>query len=179
MIRRLVAFCALLWVLGFAWFMLALPRPADGQRTDAIVVPTGGPGRIDRGLALMQAHAARRMLVTGVASGVRPIDLALEYKVSPDLFACCVDLGQQAVDTRSNAEETADWVRAHRYRSVRLVTSDWHLRRAELELTHALGTGVAVIGDGVPTESPPLRLLLAEYHKYVLRRIALLLGMGE
>jgi len=178
-IRRLIAFGALAWVLGFAWFMLTLPGVADDRRTDAIVVPTGGAGRIDRGLVLLRQHAAKRMLVTGVATGVRPIDLALEYKVSPDLFACCVDLGQDAVDTRSNAEETAEWVRAHHYRSVRLVTSDWHLRRAELELIHALGPHVSVIGDGVRTDGHRLRLLLAEYNKYVLRRAALLLGVGE
>lgn len=178
MIRRLIALLALGWVLGFAWFMVALPGPADARRTDAIVVPTGGPGRIDRGLALLKAHAARRMLVTGVAPGVRPIDLALEYNTSPSLFACCIDLGQQAVDTRSNAEETGEWVRDHGYHSVRLVTSDWHLRRAQLELTNALGDGVTVVGDGVPG-APKLPLLIAEYHKYLLRRAALFTGLSS
>jgi uncharacterized SAM-binding protein YcdF (DUF218 family) len=177
--RQLIALAALLWVLGFAWFMLTLPGPADDRRTDAIVVPTGGPGRIDRGLALLRGHAARRMLVTGVAPDVRAIDLATEYQTSPDLFACCVDLGREAVDTRSNAEETGQWVRAHRYRSVRLVTSDWHLRRAELELRHELGSGVTVVADGVPTGAARLPLLIAEYHKYLVRRAALLLGLGE
>lgn len=177
MIRRVIAGAALVWVLGLAWFMLTLPGPADDRQTDAIVVPTGGPGRIDRGLALLKAHAARRMLVTGVAPGVRPIDLAIEYKTSPRLFACCVDLGSKAVDTRSNAEETAAWVRAHHYKSVRLVTSDWHLRRARLELTQTLGKDVVVVGDGV-RGAPRLPLLLAEYHKYLVRRIALLLGLG-
>jgi uncharacterized SAM-binding protein YcdF (DUF218 family) len=178
-IRRLIGLAALLWALGFAWFMMTLPGPADGRRTDAIIVPTGGAGRIDRGLTLLRDHAADRMLVTGVAPDVRPIDLALEYKVSPDLFACCVDLGREAVDTRSNAEESAEWVRAHRYRSVRLVTSDWHLRRAALELRHALGPDVRVLGDGVPTDRTRLLLLVAEYHKFLLRRAALLIGVGE
>ncbi|MGL4314546.1 MAG: YdcF family protein [Sphingomonas sp.] len=179
MIRNAIGLVALAWVLGFAWFMLALPGPADDRRTDAIVVPTGWPGRIDRGLALMQAHRAQRMLVTGVAPGVRPTELAAKYHVSPDLFACCVDLGRQAIDTRSNAEETAQWVRAHHYRSVRLVTSDWHLRRAQLELTHVLGSDVTVIGDGVPTGAARLPLLIAEYQKFLVRRGALLMGLGE
>lgn len=179
MIRRLILVAVLAWVLGFAWFTLTLPGPADDRHTDAIVVPTGGAGRIDRGLALLKEHAARRMLVTGVAPGVRPIDLALEYHASPDLFACCVDLGSEAVDTRSNAEETGQWVRAHHYRSVRLVTSDWHLRRAQLELTHALGSDVTVLGDGVAGSAPRLPLLIAEYHKFLVRRVALLLGWGE
>ena len=177
MIRRVVGIAAIAWLLGFAWFMAALPGPLDGGHTDAIVVPTGGAGRIDRGIALLKAGAAKRMLVSGVAPGVRPIDLAVEYHTSPKLFACCIDLGGEAVDTRSNAEETAQWVRRHRYRSVRLVTSDWHLRRARLELIHTLGPDVKVVGDGV-AGSPRLLLLLAEYDKFLVRRAALWLGIG-
>lgn len=174
---RLAAVAALLWALGFALFLLAKPKPLDNRRTDAIVVPTGGAGRIDRGIALLKLRAAKRMLVSGVAPEVRPIDLALQYRESPALFDCCIDLGREAVDTRSNAEETAAWVRAHRYRSVRLVTSDWHLARARLELTASLGKDVKVLGDGVPG-SPRYGLLVAEYNKLLLRRVALWLGSG-
>ncbi|MGN6622246.1 MAG: YdcF family protein [Sphingomonas sp.] len=177
MIARVVAFVALAWALGFALFMLTLPRPLDDRRTDAIVVPTGAAGRIDRGIALLQRHDAKRLLITGVAPTVRPIDLALEYHVSPSLFDCCIDLGREAVDTRSNAEETAAWVRAHHYRSVRLVTSDWHMARARMELGNALDDNVVIVRDGVKGE-PDLRLLLAEYNKLLLRRVALWLGIG-
>ncbi len=174
---RLFGLVALGWCLGFVAFMLTLPHPLEHNTTDAIVVPTGGAGRIDRGIALLKAHQAKRMLVTGVAPGVRPIDLARTYRTSPALFACCIDLGGEAVDTRSNAEETANWVRAHRYRTVRLVTSDWHLPRARMELTAALGREVLVLGDGVPSD-PRLGTLVNEYNKLILRRIALWTGFG-
>ncbi len=177
MIVRLIGVMGLAWAFGFALFMLLLPGPLDGVTTDAIVVPTGGAGRIDRGLVLLRDRQARRMLVTGVAPGVRPIDLALEYRTSPKLFACCVDLGADAVDTRSNAEETARWVRVHKYRSVRLVTSDWHLARARMELAAALGKNVAILGDGV-RGTPRLGTLVNEYNKLILRRIALWIGFG-
>lgn len=177
MIRRVLGIAAIAWLLGFAWFMAFLPGPLDNRPTDAIVVPTGGPGRIDRGIALLKTGAAKRMLVTGVAPGVRPVDLAIEYRTSPQLFTCCIDLGREAVDTRSNAEETRDWVRRHGYRSVRLVTADWHLRRARLELTYALGPDIRVEGDGV-AGAPRFLLLLAEYDKYLVRRVALWLGIG-
>ena len=177
MIRRALALLALLYVVGFGLFMLTLARPLGDQRTDAIVVLTGGKGRIDRGLALLQAHRAARMLVSGVAPGVRPVELALQYHVPKKLFACCIDLGREAVDTRSNAEETAAWVREHGYRSVRLVTSDWHMARARMELVNAIGGDVRVVGDGVPSH-PPARLLFLEYNKLILRRIALWTGAG-
>lgn len=183
MIRRVLALAVLLWIGGFALFLLTLPAPLEAGRTDAIVVLTGGPGRIDRGLALLRDHAAKRMLISGVAPEVRPIELAVEYRSSPALFRCCIDLGHEAIDTRSNARETVAWVRRHRYRTVRLVTSDWHLARARLELEHALdedgggGDPVTVRGDGVPS-SPRYGVLLAEYNKLLLRRAALLLGVA-
>lgn len=179
MIWRILAVLVLAWTLGFALFMLALGKPVETSlRTDAIVVPTGGPGRIDRGIELMQANAARRMLITGTDPTVRPIELAVQYKAPARLFACCIDLGHDAVDTRSNADETAAWVRRNGYTSVRLVTADWHMPRAKLELANALDGNVQIIGDGVPTQ-PRFGMLLREYHKYLVRRIVLLTGLGN
>lgn len=183
MIRRAIGLVALLWVSGFGLFLLTLPAPLDGRHTDAIVVLTGGSARIERGLRLLQDRAADRMLISGVAPQVLPKELAAEYRVPRALFRCCIDLGHEAVDTRSNAHETAAWVRQHKYRTVRLVTSDWHLARARLELSHALGEDasangpVTVFGDGVPS-SPRYGTLLSEYNKLLVRRAALLVGIG-
>ena len=177
MIRRLLGLLALAWVLGFGLFMLLLPKPGDDTHTDAVVVMTGGPGRIDRGLDLVERHVAQRLLISGVAPEVRSHELAVKYHKPAALFACCVDLGHQAIDTRSNADETADWVRAHHYHTVRLVTSDWHLARARLELVAELGNDAQVIGDGVPS-NPRFGLLLAEYNKLLIRWVALKLGVG-
>lgn len=179
MIVRILAVLALAWALGFALFMLSLGKPLDpAVRTDAIVVPTGGAGRIDRGIALLQSNSAKRMLITGTDPTVRPIELAVQYKTPPRLFRCCIDLGHDAVDTRSNADETAAWVRARGYTSVRLVTADWHIARAKLELSNALGGEVEIEGDGVPTQ-PRFTTLLREYHKYLVRRVVLLTGIGN
>lgn len=176
MIARLLSGAIIAWVLGFAWFTIALPRPLDETvRTDAVVVPTGATGRIDRGLALLERGSARRMLVTGVDPDVRPRELAAAYKAPVRLIDCCVDLGREAVDTRSNADETANWVRQRRYRSVRLVTSDWHMARAALELRYALGEEVEVLADPVPG-TPRFGILLDEYNKYLVRRVVLWLG---
>jgi uncharacterized SAM-binding protein YcdF (DUF218 family) len=173
-IRRGLVLLALAYLLGFLAFMLTLPRAAAPGTTDSIVVLTGGAGRIDRGLALLGAHQARRMLVSGVGPVTGARALVRTYGGAP-LFACCVDLGRAAVDTRSNADETARWVRQHGYRSVRLVTSDWHMPRARLELAHELGPDVTIVEDGVPSQ-PPLGLLIMEYSKLIVRQGALWLG---
>lgn len=179
MIWRIPLLLILAWAIGFGLFMLSLGKPLDSEvKTDAIVVPTGGPGRIDRGITLLQAKSAKRMLITGTDPTVRPIELAVEYKTSPRLFRCCIDLGHEAVDTRSNADETAAWVAKHGYKSVRLVTADWHVPRAKLELANALGPDVEIRGDGVRTTAS-WSMLLREYHKYLVRRFALLFGIGN
>lgn len=177
MILRLFSVVALAWGLGFAAFMLLLAPPAGDVATDAVVVPTGGPGRITRGLTLIGDGRARRMLVTGVAPGVRKADVARIFG-HPATVACCVDLGAEAVDTRSNAAETARWVREHGYRSVRLVTSDWHMARARMELGAALAPRVRIVRDGVRSDQR-LGLLVNEYNKLLLRRVALWTGFGR
>ncbi|SFS04900.1 YdcF family protein [Sphingomonas jatrophae] len=176
MIARAASVLLLLWLLGFALFAVTIPGPApDGERTDGVVAVTGGAGRVARGLALVQAGAARRLLVSGADRRVRKADLAAEYRVPARLIACCVDLGQESVDTRSNGDETARWIAARGYRSIRLVTTDWHMARAHYELGRALPAGVTVLPDAVPSE-PGLMTLIAEYNKYLLRRVAAPLG---
>jgi len=170
-IRRIISAALVLWVFGFLWFAVALPQPAGAQKTDAIVVPTGGVGRIPRGLAMLRARAAPRMLVTGVDAEVRPREFAAEYSVPAPLMACCVTLGTGALDTRGNARETADWVGQRKVRSIRLVTSDWHMRRATYEFDRVLGHGYDVVPDAVRSE-PSFLTLFGEYNKYVLRRLA-------
>lgn len=176
-ISRVLAVLALLYFGGFALFSVSLGRPLDGKITDAIVVPTGGPERIPRGLEVLGDKQARRMLISGTAPGVTPGDLRRQYDADARLFACCIDLGHEAVDTRSNADETAQWVRTHGYKSVRLITADWHMPRARLELIHALGPEVEVVGDGVRT-NPAFAMLVREYNKYLVRRVALLVGFA-
>ncbi len=163
--------------MGFAWFALFLPQPAAlSVKTDAVVVLTGGSNRIEHALQVLEAGNAKRMLISGVDHEVRPSELASEYKRPLKLFLCCIDLGFESVDTRSNALETARWVADHKIKSLRLVTHDWHMRRAELELDNALPSTVSVVNDAVKTR-PPLWVLFKEYHKFLFRWAASLLGI--
>ncbi|MFC4594013.1 YdcF family protein [Sphingobium tyrosinilyticum] len=176
MIVRLFAVTLLTWMLGFAWFAIFLPQPLDGRPTDAIVVLTGGAGRIDRGLALLQEGAAKRMLISGVDRSVRPSELAAQYDAPERLFSCCITLGREAIDTRSNAIETSRWLERRHFRTVRLITTDWHMRRAALELRQAVPGRLTIIYDAVRSR-PSLTMLMREYNKYLLRRAAALVGI--
>ena len=171
MIGRIASLLAVVWALGFLWFAMALPQPAGKEKTDAIVVPTGSGGRIPRGLAMLRDGAAPQMLGTGVFSSVTRGEFAAEYGVSPQLMECCVTLGFAALDTRGNARETADWVAENNVRSLRLVTSDWHMRRAARELEGKLPAGTVIVRDAVHSQ-PSLWILFLEYHKLLATRVA-------
>ena len=176
MTARVGALALLVWALGFVWFALLLPQPLDGRTTDAIVVLTGGSGRLSRGITLLEEGGAKRMLISGVDRAVQPHELAVRYNAPDGLFDCCITLGHEAIDTRSNAIESAQWLERRGYDTVRLITSDWHMRRAAFELRQALPPDVVLVYDAVPTR-PAFQTLFREYHKYVLRRIAALIGV--
>lgn len=174
-VRRVASSLLIAWALGFVWFSVTLPQPAGDEPSQGVVVLTGAAGRIDRGIEVLNRGWARRLFVSGVDNEVKPHEFALEYHVLSRRMACCVTLGYEAVDTRSNASETAGWLVRQHVTSVRLVTSDWHMRRAAMELRRAAPAGTRIIEDAVPSQ-PTLRILFVEYHKLLARYVSGLAG---
>lgn len=174
--RRLFSLLLLAWALGFIWFAIYLPRPAtEPVRTDGIVALTGGGGRIPHALRLLERGTAKRLLVSGVDREVRPREFAVEYKVKPALMACCITLGYDAVDTRSNALETARWIKDNKLKSIRVVTTDWHMRRAIFDIAEEAPKGTVIVQDAVVSR-PSFRILFLEYNKLVARLLAWAIG---
>jgi uncharacterized SAM-binding protein YcdF (DUF218 family) len=175
MLRRITSSILIIWALGFVWFAIALPRPASREQTDAVVVPTGGEGRIDRGLEVVRQGWAKKILVSGVDREVKPHEFAVHYRVEPALMACCVTLDFASVDTRSNATESARWIAANKIRSIRLVTTDWHMRRAAYELAKAAPDDLEIVRDAVASR-PSFFILFLEYHKLIAAHFSRLWG---
>lgn len=175
MLRRVASFAVLIWLFGFVWFAIALPQPVNGGKTDGVIVVTGGGGRINRGIEVLQKGWSGKMLVAGVDREVRPGEFQAEYKVPAALMACCITLGFESVDTRSNAKEAADWAATNKVRSVRLVTTDWHMRRTAFELGRMMPDNVTIIEDAVPSR-PSFQTLFLEYHKLLARLLYSLWG---
>jgi uncharacterized SAM-binding protein YcdF (DUF218 family) len=171
MIARIGSLLLLAYVLGFVVFAFTLGTPATTTKpTDAAVVLTGGSGRIEHAVDVLRHGEAKRLLVAGADPSVTKADLARRIPGSTALLKCCVDLGSESVDTRSNAEEAGRWLSKHRFHSLRLITSDWHMRRARYEFRRVLGSRYDLVPDAVRTE-PSFFTLFGEYNKYVLRRI--------
>jgi uncharacterized SAM-binding protein YcdF (DUF218 family) len=173
MIARFFSFLLLLYAIGFMLFAFTLgkPAPSNAPASDAVVVLTGGAGRLEHGVDVLAQHKAKRLLVSGADPAVTKADIAKRLGGKSALLRCCVDLGSESVDTRSNAEEAQRWLKQRGYKSLRLITSDWHMRRARYEFEKVLGPTYRLQTDAVRGE-PSLLTLFGEYNKYVLRRMA-------
>ena len=127
------------WGAGLFKYADAIPTQVDdpSTKTDAIVVLTGGSGRLDEGLKLLNEGAAQKLYISGVYKGVDMRALLEHYRQNPDELNCCVSIGY-AEDTIANAEETHEWVLENEIQSVRLVTSGYHMPRSVLEFKHAM-----------------------------------------
>jgi uncharacterized SAM-binding protein YcdF (DUF218 family) len=181
----LVGLLALLFVtaaVGFVGFLAQLRgvevKPA--RNADGIVVLTGGSSRVSDAMELLAAGYGKRLLISGVHPTNDANDISRILPDSQSLMGCCVDLDRSAVNTRSNAAETRRWARERGFRSLIVVTSNYHMPRAIVELSHAMPDidliPFAVVGDkwrDEPwwTSGATFRLLLSEYAKYVAAEI--------
>jgi uncharacterized SAM-binding protein YcdF (DUF218 family) len=170
------------WGGGLAWFAAHMPDGVDDPltRTDAIVVLTGGAGRLGTGLDLLAAGRADKLFVSGVYRGVDVSELLRVSEKAPDPFACCIDLGHDARDTVGNAAETAHWMAAQGFRSLRLVTANYHLPRSLLEFRRAMPEIEMIPHPVFPAQlrsgqwwwRPKTALLIVgEYNKYLVARL--------
>jgi uncharacterized SAM-binding protein YcdF (DUF218 family) len=178
----IVAALAIMFVgaaVGFVGFLAQL-RGAEirpSQTADGIVVLTGGSSRVSDAMELLAGGYGKRLLISGVhpTNDVSDISRSLPDN-NQSLLGCCVDLDRSAINTRSNAAETRRWARERGFRSLIVVTSNYHMPRAIAEMSHAMPDMAlipfAVVGDKWReepwwTSGATLRLLLSEYVKYV------------
>lgn len=166
------------WGAGLFRYADAIPVAVTtpDAHTDAIVVLTGGSGRLDEGLQLLERGMAEKLYISGVYQGIDMQNLLEAYRRNPADWNCCVSIGH-AVDTISNATETRDWVRESGIHSVRLVTSGYHMPRSVLEFEYALPEVTLVQHPVFPAHVKQQQwwawpgttgLIVGEYNKYLL-----------
>ena len=173
-----VAAVVALIVAGFAGFLLNLRstevRPE--RKADGIVVLTGGSSRVSDAMELLAAGYGKRLLISGVHPTIAAADISRSLQEGQGLFHCCVDLDHSAVNTRSNALETQRWARQRGFKSLVVVTSNYHMPRAIVEMSHAMPditlVPFSVVGDKWREEpwwssGATFRLVLSEYVKYI------------
>ena len=169
----------LIFAAGFVTFAHKVDNlrpPLNIAKADGIVVWTGkGGGRLETGADLLRRNKGERLLISGV-NAKTSLDAIKDLVILPNARAeCCIDLDYKAEDTIGNARETASWAKALGYEHIILVTSAYHMPRAEIEIGAAAGrikiTAYPVINpDGAKWYSNEARFkrLFQEYGKLLL-----------
>ncbi len=163
---------------GFMVFVASIERSEHdpASRTDAIVALTGGAERIGDAIDLLAKGYGRRLLITGVNERTSRDQIASLNPGQRRLFDCCVDLDYRARNTIGNAIETRRWMEDHRFRSLIVVTSNYHMPRTLVELDNVIPTArkvpYAVVNGSVDPDAwwrsfPTAKLLAFEYAKFV------------
>jgi uncharacterized SAM-binding protein YcdF (DUF218 family) len=181
---RLVLFLAVIWVAGLVIFIAELPESVEqpARHTDAIVVPTGGSERLQEGMRLLIHGLAAKLFVSGVNVDTKIADLVASLPAGAEkppttLVDCCIVIGHVADSTLGNAAETAAWMKAEGFHSLRLVTADYHMPRSLLEFRRAMPDAEILVHPVFPDQvkrgswwrSPgTANLLIGEYDKYLL-----------
>ena len=173
-----VLFILGLWAIGLSRYVGDIPKVVEDKttRTDAIVVLTGGSGRLTVGLNLLAKDLADLMFVSGVYRGLDVRKLLEVVNHDASKLETRINIGN-AINTHENAEETAKWVAEKNLRSLRLVTAAYHMPRSLLEFRNRM-PGIKIIANPVFPKHvkhsewwawPGTAILMAsEFNKYLM-----------
>ena len=156
------------------------------QKADAIVVLTGGKGRVEEGVRLFRKSRAEFLFFVGVDPSVRKSDL---YRPNPgDPSSDNVILEKSSRNTLENSIFGRDVIVRSGVHSVLLITSRYHLKRASILFRNSLPKDITIIP--YPVDSVNLKeswwshggsfqLLFREFYKYCMLRMFFLMAPGE
>lgn len=152
-----LALLGLIWLSGLGWFVHGSLTMATDRttHTDAIVVLTGGRLRVETALDLLAAGRAQKLFISGVNPHVDRVALLRVAGRTDEGDPARIEIGHEAENTLGNARETAEWMQRQGYRSLRLVTSWYHMRRGLLEFKRAMPDTLIVAEPVFAAHSDP------------------------
>ncbi len=178
----------LAWACGFVVYagtITSMAEPAVIQKTDAIIVLTGGSNRVKRGLELLSTNQSRELFISGVHKDVKLNELLAKWGYDKKMPDCCITLGHNANTTLGNALEAREWILNNNIRSVRLITATYHMPRAMVEFRQVLPSLIIIPHPVQPDDFSVKtklfwQLAATEYNKLIVSigRIFLFLMFG-
>jgi uncharacterized SAM-binding protein YcdF (DUF218 family) len=193
-LRRLgwsaLAFCAAAALsigLGFIWFVRHVPAEEVSldRGADGIVALTGGASRITDAIELLASGRGKRLLISGAYRGTNSNEIS---RLNPEFerwVRCCVDF-DRSLNTLGNAVETKRWAESRGFRSLIVVTSNYHMPRALAEIAHQL-PAVTLVPFPVVTDRQraerwwvgwaTTRRMVTEYLKFLFTKLRITLDL--
>ena len=172
---------ALALLAGFAWFIWRVPlqevrlnRDADG-----IVALAGGASRIADAIELLASGRGQRLLISGVNRATNSHEISRLNPQFEKWVRCCVDF-DRSVNTLGNAIEIRRWAEDRGFRSLIVVTSNYHMPRALAEIAHQLPEVALLPFPVIPgrqraepwwASGATARLMFTEYVKLIFARL--------
>lgn len=177
-----------MWAIGLGLFIAQAPYPDlnqlfdNKQKTDAIVIFTGGTNRLSHAIDLYKQGLAPKILISGVYGKNKPQTL-LKH-IQPNLsnseinnLSQNISLDYLAENTVENAIETAHWIKKNQIKTIRLVTSIYHMPRSMLYMRYHLNNDITIIPEIVVPDKYTkstwwkprfLKIWMREYNKFLL-----------
>ena len=176
------------WGVGFLSFVETVSAYQEPliddhmEATEAVVVLTGGSERIMAGLNLLRAGKTKKLLISGVHPSVKIGSLLPNDESTYLLKECCIVLGREADNTIGNASEAHAFMIDEGFRTLRLVTANYHMPRSLLAFNTVM-PDIKIIPNPVFPDSVDLSfwwkrpgtlsLLAYEYSKYLFALVRL------
>lgn len=145
----------------------------SGAGADAIVVLTGGRGRIDEGLVLLRRGRAKLLILSGVHQD-SDLDSIFLKRVN-SVESSKIVLEKRSRSTFENALEVRRLMAENGFTSMVLITSGYHMKRARYTFGKVMPEGTRIEPYNVSTpnfderrwwEGGSLGILAAEFVKY-------------
>ena len=182
-LTTVVAFALIIWAAGLFYFMRLIPLTVVNNESlaDSIIVLTGGSNRLKKGLQLLTQNKGKKLFISGVYRGNDVRKLLQVQKHNPKEVLCCINLGYEATSTHGNAVESKNWIEKNKFKSIRLVTANYHMPRS-LFLFQQIMPEIHIIPHPVfPQQFNQSKwwswprtatLVISEYSKYIVAQVS-------
>ncbi|MBI5235042.1 MAG: YdcF family protein [Deltaproteobacteria bacterium] len=147
----------ILSIAGFLYLLAdyAASGPESGAsvaagRADAIVVLTGGRGRAEEGIKLLRSGAGDILILSGVDRAASVDSIFAASKLSAEIRGRII-LEKNSTSTHLNAVEVGKLMNERGLKSMVLVTSGYHLKRARTIFDRVMPSDVSIIYRRVAT----------------------------
>ena len=171
----LISILLLAWCGFFIFFLYQIhifstADKSDISRVEAVIVLTGGAGRIEKSLNLFSLIDARKVLISGVDKRVKLNDIIEQFhskEIMTNINKDSIVLGYVAQDTESNVMETNIFMQLNGYKSCVLVTSSYHLPRSMMAFEEMQSTYKIIPYSSDDITKIDKKLIISEFHKYM------------
>jgi uncharacterized SAM-binding protein YcdF (DUF218 family) len=147
-----------------------VPPPAGAE---AVAALTGGSNARIAVAVQLAGDLGLPLMISGVHPDASTADIAEIAGVSEEAIVCCVTLGRAAATTVGNGLEISAWARDLGVSRIVVVTSDYHMERAMLELRRSMPEADLhphAVGERISQDwwrdGAAARALAAEWAKY-------------